>query len=306
MAEKKTNRKSNRSFSLDKPVERHFDIEKDIDVQNVISPEKAQQPVAESPSKVPEAATSTFVNPKAVLETHHVPNHAPDKVTSVTTSSKPSKVKGEEKTVVPKAEVASTKKSNSGKIFGIILSIAAIVLLIYFFGIKGNINSAVEQENILTGQIAQDEGDTQEPANKGQTASSEDINEKGNIPTSVNEIDGETELNDSNPEVITETPQTNDVHSETVSNNVVSKSGTAASGDINMAKSLRPNQSNVNTVATTQPTPPISFSEDVEENALRVIRGDFGNGQDRKNRLGAAYAEIQSKVNEMYRQGLVH
>ena len=44
---------------------------------------------------------------------------------------------------------------------------------------------------------------------------------------------------------------------------------------------------------------------DVETNARRVIRGDFGNGQVRKNRLGSSYSEIQGRVNEMYRQGLV-
>lgn len=41
----------------------------------------------------------------------------------------------------------------------------------------------------------------------------------------------------------------------------------------------------------------------LEEKAKRVIRGDFGNGQVRKDRLGADYAEIQGKVNEMYRNG---
>ena len=44
---------------------------------------------------------------------------------------------------------------------------------------------------------------------------------------------------------------------------------------------------------------------DVETNARRVIRGDFGNGQVRKDRLGSSYSEIQDRVNEMYRQGLV-
>lgn len=46
-------------------------------------------------------------------------------------------------------------------------------------------------------------------------------------------------------------------------------------------------------------------SGSVEENARRVIRGDFGNGKVRKDKLGASYSEIQSRVNEMYRQGLV-
>lgn len=43
----------------------------------------------------------------------------------------------------------------------------------------------------------------------------------------------------------------------------------------------------------------------IEAKALQVIRGDFGNGQERKDRLGANYAEIQGKVNDMYRKGLV-
>lgn len=44
----------------------------------------------------------------------------------------------------------------------------------------------------------------------------------------------------------------------------------------------------------------------VEEKARQVIRGNYGNGQVRKDKLGAEYRTIQDKVNEMYRQGLVH
>ena len=68
-----------------------------------------------------------------------------------------------------------------------------------------------------------------------------------------------------------------------------------------------------NHVTTSTEKSPTSSSEksdnnvdgDVETNARRVIRGDFGNGQVRKNRLGSSYSEIQGRVNEMYRQGLV-
>ena len=38
----------------------------------------------------------------------------------------------------------------------------------------------------------------------------------------------------------------------------------------------------------------------IEEKARQVIRGDFGNGMDRKNALGSEYNVIQSKVNEIY------
>ena len=43
----------------------------------------------------------------------------------------------------------------------------------------------------------------------------------------------------------------------------------------------------------------------LEEKAKDVIRGNYGNGEIRKQKLGDQYAEIQSKVNEMYRNGLV-
>ena len=43
----------------------------------------------------------------------------------------------------------------------------------------------------------------------------------------------------------------------------------------------------------------------LEEKAKDVIRGNYGNGVVRKQKLGDQYAEIQGKVNEMYRNGLV-
>ena len=46
--------------------------------------------------------------------------------------------------------------------------------------------------------------------------------------------------------------------------------------------------------------------EYVEKKALSVIRGNYGNGEERKNKLGTEYQVIQDKVNEMYRKGLVH
>lgn len=48
-----------------------------------------------------------------------------------------------------------------------------------------------------------------------------------------------------------------------------------------------------------------SATGSVEQEAIEVIRGKYGNGIERKRNLGDRYAEIQSKVNEMYRKGLV-
>lgn len=44
----------------------------------------------------------------------------------------------------------------------------------------------------------------------------------------------------------------------------------------------------------------------IEQEALSVIRGDYGVGAERKELLGKRYAEIQRRVNEMYKKGLVH
>lgn len=44
----------------------------------------------------------------------------------------------------------------------------------------------------------------------------------------------------------------------------------------------------------------------LEQKAKHVIRGDYGNGQERRDRLGAEYDAIQKKVNEMYRNGDIY
>lgn len=44
----------------------------------------------------------------------------------------------------------------------------------------------------------------------------------------------------------------------------------------------------------------------LDEKVLSVIRGNYGNNPDRRRKLGAEYQKIQDKVNEMYRNGLVH
>lgn len=47
-------------------------------------------------------------------------------------------------------------------------------------------------------------------------------------------------------------------------------------------------------------------SRTLEEKAKLVIRGNYGNGEERRINLGSEYTEIQNKVNEMYRNGLIH
>lgn len=46
-----------------------------------------------------------------------------------------------------------------------------------------------------------------------------------------------------------------------------------------------------------------AVSADVEAEALKVIRGDYGDGLERKNKLGNQYRPIQSRVNQLKREG---
>ena len=52
-------------------------------------------------------------------------------------------------------------------------------------------------------------------------------------------------------------------------------------------------------------TSAIPVNGSLEQKAIAVIRGTYGNGLERKQKLGDEYTVIQNKVNEMYRDGLV-
>lgn len=58
----------------------------------------------------------------------------------------------------------------------------------------------------------------------------------------------------------------------------------------------------------TTPTKAISassiVSDDIDSEAMKVIRGDYGNVPERKERLGSRYHVIQSRVNELKREGV--
>ena len=58
------------------------------------------------------------------------------------------------------------------------------------------------------------------------------------------------------------------------------------------------------TTPTTSSNSHISVSIDVEAEAMKVIRGDYGIGQERKNQLGDNYQIIQNRVNELKKEGV--
>ena len=56
--------------------------------------------------------------------------------------------------------------------------------------------------------------------------------------------------------------------------------------------------------STKQATAPVSTTNSsVEEKAMQVWDGVYGNGTERKSKLGSDYKAVQKRVNEMYRNG---
>lgn len=189
------------------------------------------------------------------------------------------------------------KKSNTGKVIGGLIA-AAIIAGIFFF--INNKESEGGNDSTPTEAIAQNT----ENQNKGNNAlaaetSNEDASaESKGVPANGSEAPV-AENTDKSP-----ANTTSSANHAKANDNQVAEQPTKQ----NPATIAEPAQSKPAATQNTKPSSSTSVpvSGDVEENARRVIRGDFGNGQERKDKLGSSYSEIQGKVNEIYRQGLVH
>ena len=104
-------------------------------------------------------------------------------------------------------------------------------------------------------------------------------------------------------------------NTEEVSNEAeIPSGGDAVEENANNDESFNPSEAVVNTQETTPAVPqttnnvatnnaPSAVSNDVEAEAIKVIRGEYGIGQERKNMLGNKYDAIQQRVNELKREG---
>lgn len=102
-------------------------------------------------------------------------------------------------------------------------------------------------------------------------------------------------------EATTEAPTTDNGANSTPSEDGAGTSAASAATAPTAAATTAPaastaNSSDNNNTATT-------VSADVEAEALKVIRGDYGDGLERKNKLGNQYRTIQSRVNQLKREG---
>lgn len=189
------------------------------------------------------------------------------------------------------------KKPNTGKVIGGLIA-AAIIAGIFFF--INNKESKNDNNNTPTEAIAQNT-ENQDKGNDALAAetSNEDASAESNgIPANGSEAPV-AENTDKSP-----AKTTSSANLAKANDNQVAEQPTKQ----NPATIAEFAQSKPAATQTTRPSSSTSalVSGDVEVNARRVIRGDFGNGQERRDKLGSSYSEIQGKVNEMYRQGLVH
>lgn len=211
------------------------------------------------------------------------------KVTLKKKQSESSVVSEQEPLIKPETDTSPSQQeqekiSNIGKIISGIIAAAAIIAGVYFFGIRDN-NSGDDKTVASTEVVTQNDGNTVKETTANSTASEEGLTENSSEAT--------TPANDS------ETSAENAKGAPTA-NESTSPSVQTDDKKTEEESAVTPSVPSVQLTASSAP-----ISEDMEENARRVIRGDFGNGQVRKDKLGAAYSEIQGKVNEMYRQGLV-
>ena len=185
------------------------------------------------------------------------------------------------------------KKSNTGKVIGVLVA-AAIIAGIFFINNKEGEggNDSNPTEAIAQNTKDQNEGnDTPTAENSNEDASTES---KGGSEAPVARNTDKSPAN-----------TTSSANHAKATDNLVAEQPTKQ----NPATIAEPARSKPAATQTTKPSSSSTsapVSGDVEENARRVIRGDFGNGLERRDKLGTSYSEIQGKVNEMYRQGLVH
>lgn len=232
---------------------------------------------------------------KVTLKTKVAQEETPEAIESPKVTLKR---KQSEASVVAEPKPAPTpqlgKKSNTGKVIGGLVA-AAIIAGIFFFinnkeGEGGNDSNPTEA--IAQNTKDQNEGnDTPTAENSNEDASTES---KGGSEAPVAKNTDKSPAN-----------TTSSANHAKATDNLVAEQPTKQ----NPATIAEPAQSKPAATQTTKPSSSSTsapVSGDVEENARRVIRGDFGNGLERRDKLGSSYSEIQGKVNEMYRQNLVH
>lgn len=261
MAEKK--RKSTRKFNLEKPVERHFDIEKDG--ITIAGPETVSKPLD---AKAPQG------------------NHQESKVPQE---------KGPVNSNQLNQDESQNEPSGNGYKKWIAATAAGLLVaggLAYF--VAGNNNDTPAITDTIADTSSLTENSDSASAKKGTDTVKVLNSAENSISSSVT------------PDNVGSVEEAN-VQQQESSTSSVKDSQEFDDKSSKMTSSPAKNPSPVrNTPATVDKTP-VSTTQTggtgtIEEEAIRVLQGAYGNNPERRRLLGSNYKAIQKRVNEMYRK----
>ena len=183
------------------------------------------------------------------------------------------------------------QKDGKSKIFKGIAAAALVCLLGY--GAYSYFNSSDEKTDDITTEVVEGTTDTSnEGDSKGKNNDQTVETPEAESADAGNSADGEETASPAQEETSPEVSSSKDNSKQ----NVPAKPAEPTKATNQPTKTVQP---------TTPAVQPATLSGTLEEKAREVIRGNYGNGEVRKQKLGDQYAEIQGKVNEMYRNGLV-
>ena len=161
----------------------------------------------------------------------------------------------------------------------ILLVVAAIVVIACVIGFK-QLNLSSNNSDTTTQETSLVDSTIVEKTDSVQTKDNKSEAENTTAPDGENEEKSETKESNASPSTSNSSAESKD--------------------------EKEPAAHSQNTSIQTKTTEESLSTGSVEDEARQVIRGVYGNGSVRKQKLGSRYSEIQSKVNDMYRKGLVH
>ena len=172
--------------------------------------------------------------------------------------------------------------NGKGKKLGVLLTLAMIAVIAFFLLKPNNsCNDVSVSSPVTSGTVAQNADNAQKQEAK-QPVSESTSNEESTPVVEEGKSNNEANNNsDNKPAIVSEQEEKAQPTTETR----------------NQAKEV------ISKTNQKEETIPVGS---IEEKAKLVIRGDFGNGEERKMKLGSEYSVIQNMVNEMYAKGLVY
>lgn len=271
MADNRANRKSKRNFSLEKPVERRFDIEKDVDAVSEVS----AKPVPAKP---------TPPNQQAVKPVQGSSDISKESIT---------KSGGNVPPIGPNGGDDNNDGGNGSKKWIIIaLIVAALAACAYFFMRSNKSDEVADPETPLLEQNDSTQNEDNASNDSKVNAAIDSTANTANVP--------EENASANNGDVVddTATDQNVDKESEGASTSQDTEDKQSTSTTNSQPTSDSPtNKSEVSSQLN-------SSSSSIEQKAKDVWKGVYGNNPDRRRNLGADFEAVQKLVNEMSHQRL--